>query len=265
MFFICKTSVCIFSAWRTFRCLHDWQVKKKAPVASCVACVICHFVISQRTQIDRAFSWTGLGSTFLKARYWQDRSPLSLSSLSQVGFGLSYSLKVDATNEMVFLVVLSSRESWIGPENLPECRAMAKAPIYGFVHSVQIHQERHPWWFQWICSSWSIVTTPGLAPLVFLHNCSFSGNLCSIEISQETILFSRGQILKFSGICERKNSWNMQISTLSLLSSSQEREPKIWLYHPGNHWEYSLICNCSNWVSWCLATSQQTAASSGLF
>ncbi len=132
MFCNCKTSICLLSNWGFCRYLQKQYTKKKALMAiwliACSTSVIFWYAISLGTPICRAFCWTGFGSLFLKAQYFQDKCWLSLLPLSQVGFGLSCSWKVDATNEMVFWFVLSARESWIGPENHLECRAMAKAP-----------------------------------------------------------------------------------------------------------------------------------------
>ncbi len=126
-----NTSVHLFSNCRTFTYSQEWHAKKKDTLASWIntfsTSVVCCFAISLRTQIGRTFCWTGLGSSFLKAQNWQDKSWINLPTLSWVRFGLLCSRKVYAMNEMVFWIVLSAMESWIDPKNLPNTRAMAKA------------------------------------------------------------------------------------------------------------------------------------------
>mmetsp|Transcript_1184 Transcript_1184/g.2586 ORF Transcript_1184/g.2586 Transcript_1184/m.2586 type:complete len:216 (+) Transcript_1184:58-705(+) len=127
-----STSVRRFSALGTFKYSHDRQAKKNAPIASWLIArsvsVVWRLAISLSTPIGSAFCWIGFGSSFLKARNWRDRSRLSSPSSSRVGFGLSCSRKVDATNEREFRTVLSAREWTFDPENRPSRRAMAKAP-----------------------------------------------------------------------------------------------------------------------------------------
>ena len=55
--------------------------------------------------------WPGFGSSFLKALYYLDRSLPSSPSSSFVGFGLSFSLKVDATYDTALLIVPSAKVS----------------------------------------------------------------------------------------------------------------------------------------------------------
>ena len=72
--------------------------------ARCVS-VTCNLAISLSTPSGMAFCWTGFGSPLRNARKSRDRSRPSSPSSSLVGFGRSFSRKVWATDDMVFLIV----------------------------------------------------------------------------------------------------------------------------------------------------------------
>jgi len=110
-----RMSVRLFSACGTFRYSQDLHAKNIAPIESwemaCRVLVSCFFASSTSTQRGRAFCWTGFGSAFRYARNWRNRSRPSSPSLSLVRFGLSFSRKVCATNEMAPLTVPSASAS----------------------------------------------------------------------------------------------------------------------------------------------------------
>ncbi len=132
MFLKHKSFVCFMSWQGTFRYSQERHAKKAALIVSCTMAlsksVTCLFANSLRTTKGRAFCCTCLGSSFLKALDNHDRRMLSLLSVSFMGFGLPFSLKVCTTCEMVPLTVPSARHLWHSCKYLPSWTAMAKAP-----------------------------------------------------------------------------------------------------------------------------------------
>ena len=107
-----RMSVLLFSCCSTFRYSQDLHAKKTAPVASwpMALCVSVDLLLATSATTERGTAgWCFLfGSLFLKALYNLDRSRPSSPSSSLVGFCLSFSRKVEATNEMAPLIVLSA-------------------------------------------------------------------------------------------------------------------------------------------------------------
>ena len=94
-----------FSDCGTFRYLQDCIAKKKASVASwpmarCVS-VNLRVASARMTQGGIAFCWISFGSSLAKAPYSRDRMKLGCRSLSLVGLGCPFSLKVEHTYDMV--------------------------------------------------------------------------------------------------------------------------------------------------------------------
>ncbi len=91
------------------------MAKKKARIVSCdmARCnsVRFRFAISAMTQAGMTFCCFSFGSAFLKARNCRCRMKLSWRSLSLVGLGRPFSLKVAHISEMVFLIVPTAKVS----------------------------------------------------------------------------------------------------------------------------------------------------------
>ena len=113
MHLICKMSVCLFSAWGTHKLLYNLQAKKNPPMASC-AVARCTSVASIwdssfRMQHGKAFCCFAGGSLLLYALNCLEKIIESSPSSLREGFPLSLSLKVAATYEMAFQIVLSDK------------------------------------------------------------------------------------------------------------------------------------------------------------
>ena len=132
MHLICKMSVCLFSAWGTHKLLYTLQAKKNPPMASCaVACctsVASIWDSSFRMQHGKAFCCFAGGSLLLYALNCLEKIIESSPSSLREGFPLSLSLKVAATYEMAFQIVLSDKVSYDGPENRASCMAWVNPP-----------------------------------------------------------------------------------------------------------------------------------------
>ena len=113
MFPSLKTSVLLFSDWGTFRYSQERIAQKKAPMPSCPMALsvsvrfLLYIMIS--TWAGRAFCCFGLGSLLRKAQKSLDKILPTSPSSSFVGFGRSFSLKDEDTNEMAPLIVISAR------------------------------------------------------------------------------------------------------------------------------------------------------------
>ena len=98
------------------------------PMALSVSVLFLLYIMIS-TWAGRAFCCLGFGSLLRKARKSLDRILPTSSSSSFVGFGRSFSLKDEDTNEMALLIVLSARGASDRREKRPLRRAMANAPM----------------------------------------------------------------------------------------------------------------------------------------